>query len=124
MNINIGETITKIFGISSNNIQINGKNYSGSNIVISNGKVTIDGQLQADSFTGDIQINISGNVEKVETSTGDVQCESAGSVNTSTGDVKANEIAGNVKTSTGDVTAKMIHGSVKTSTGDISKSFL
>lgn len=81
-------------------------------------------QLQADSFTGDIKINISGNVEKVETNTGDVQCESAGSVNTTTGDVKANTITGNVKTSTGDVTAKDIHGSVKTSTGDISKSFL
>lgn len=124
MNINIGETITKIFGISSNNVQINGNNYSGSNVVISNGKVTIDGQLQTDSFAGDIRINISGNVEKVETNTGDVQCESAGSVNTSTGDVKANSITGNVKTSTGDVSAKIIHGSVKTSTGDVSKSFL
>lgn len=41
MNINIGETITKIFGISSNHVQINGKNYSGSTVVISNGKVTI-----------------------------------------------------------------------------------
>lgn len=111
--------------MKKNSIQINGFNIgtqnAGRNIVISSGKVIIDGvdctpesknivihitgdidELSADSVSN---ITISGNANIVKTLSGDVDVE---------GDIK-----GSVQTMSGDVDCKNVHGSVSTMSGDI-----
>ena len=103
-------------------INVNGKNYSGRSITITNGKVIIDGN----NVTPDgkeIKIAVQGDIDILEV---DV-CETVyvegtvGQIKTSTGDVKVkgNIVAGNVKTMSGDITCLNVSGDVKTMSGDI-----
>ena len=103
-------------------ISINGQDYSGRNIIIRNGNVIIDGRKVTSEdkvinivITGDIQdltvdscdrVTVHGNVNSLETTSGDVSCHNVGDVKTISGDVDAQLIEGNVKTVSGDITSK------------------
>lgn len=105
-----------------NTITVNGITVKGSgNIVISNGKVTVNGKdVTPDSK--EIFIIVNGNTEMISadacntlTVTGSI-----GSLRTMSGDVNvAGNIEGHVDTMSGDVECEIIYGSVKTLSGDI-----
>jgi hypothetical protein len=117
-------------------ITINNNSYSGRNIVIKDGKVFVDGtDVTPDSkeitvsVIGDLEnleidhaktIEIKGNIGKVRSGSGDVNCERiGGDVQTGSGDVECSYINGSVQTGSGDVKSNTIIGSVKTGSGDI-----
>jgi hypothetical protein len=120
-------------------ININKTTYSGKNIVITNGKVVIDGKdvteqekLLTITIQGDVEklevdacksIEITGNANNVRTSAGDVNIkgEVKGNVSTQSGDVECGGgIGGSVSTMSGDVECGgEIMGSVSTMSGDI-----
>lgn len=94
---------------------------SSGNIVISNGRVIIDGKdMTPESKI--INIAVAGNIEKLEVDscgkiliTGDVQ-----NVKTQSGDVEISGIVnGNVQTMSGDVDCNNVSGSISTMSGDI-----
>ena len=102
-------------------ININGRNYSGRSVIITNNRVIIDGKDvteeskiitvtilgDIESFSADVceSVKIIGNVGSVKTVSGDV--EIGGSVN------------GNVKSVSGDIECGAISGSVETVSGNI-----
>lgn len=120
-------------------IVINNKNYTGTSIVVSNGKIKIDGKdvvLEDEkviniSVTGSIdslsvddcnKLEITGDVGSVTTVSGDVNCAHVKSyVNTTSGDVRCGDVGASVKTVSGDVIANSIQGSVNTVSGNIHK---
>lgn len=108
-------------------------------VVIKNDKIWIDGK-EIDTTDKVINVNITGNVEKIDidycnqlsvtgncnsvsTVSGNVKVEGdiVKNVETTSGDIRAREIGGNVKTVSGDVVASKINGSVNTVSGDIEK---
>lgn len=105
-------------------VVINGKSYSGNNIVITGDKVgghiIIDGVKQEPTLVGDITVNVVGHVHNLETSSGDVKCTTARSVKTISGDVTVSDcIHGDVETVSGDVKANTIQSRVSTVSGNI-----
>lgn len=119
-------------------IIINGTTYNGSNITIINNKVIIDGKDQTPdskeitiTVDGNIselsvdyakEVRVTGNVDKLTTTSGDVTCNNVtNGVKTTSGDVECNDITGDVVTTSGDVKAKNISGGVKTISGDIKR---
>lgn len=95
---------------------------SGTNIVISNGKVIVNGkEIELDKDEKHFTLEI-------HTSVGELTVDNAeritveGSVNhlkTTNGDVHCHDVQGNVSTVNGDVTANNIKGDVSTVNGDI-----
>lgn len=120
-------------------IIINGSSYSGSDVRIENSKVFINGNLvkggendktiniriegNVDRFNVDYCSNIvvEGDVKSLNTTSGDVIANNVtGDLKTTSGDVKIKgNIGGSVTTVSGDVEAKSISGNVKTVSGDI-----
>lgn len=104
-----------------NTIKINGVSVnSGRNIVIRDGKVTIDGK----GVTPDgkeIKIEVTGDVASLKCDVGDVTIGgSAGSVNTMSGDVNvAGDVTGYISTMSGDVHCGKVGGSVQSMSGDV-----
>lgn len=118
---------------------INGVTYtSGRDIVINNGKISIDGvdatpnekEIQI-NITGDINnlkvdhcgsINVIGNVDKLNSVSGDVDVSGniTDSVNSTSGDIECGGIiGGNVKTVSGDINCGNVSGDANTVSGDI-----
>lgn len=118
--------------------KINGKSIQGSNIVIINGKVIVDGKgVQSDDKI--INITIEGNVEKmdvdvcntisvkgevndVQTKSGDIEVHGnvKGSVSSMSGDVEiGGDVGGNASSTSGDIICKNVSGNVSTMSGDI-----
>ena len=98
-----------------------GGNLAGRNIVVSNGKVVIDG-VDVTPGRKQITIEIHGNVEQVKVDS----CErisitgDAGSVNAANGDVEVGgNVNGNITTNNGDVDCENVVGDVRTNNGDI-----
>lgn len=103
------------------NITINGKNYSGNNVVVINGEVIIDGnEVTPDSKEISIQISgdindlkvdscrhlfMVGNVKNIKTVSGDVNVTGnvSGNISTTSGDVNCNNVDGEISTISGDV---------------------
>ena len=104
---------------SNSSVNIDGRSFSGKNVSIVNGKVTIDGVLQDGELTGDVNITVHGDVEKLENSCGEVRADSIGSVKTQSGDVVCGDVSGSVTTMSGDVNCNSIHGNCSTMSGDI-----
>lgn len=101
-------------------IKINGNIISGNNIVISKGKIMIDG-VDVTPEGKEINIIIDGNIEKLEADACD-KIEVKGTVNnlkTMSGDVQCGNVNGSVSTMSGDVKCGTISGSVSTMSGDI-----
>lgn len=108
------------FMSQAGSVNIDGKSFSGRSIVIENGKVTVDGVTQDGSLTGDINVTVDGDVEKLELAYGKVECKNVGSVATQSGDVECHDVSGSVSTMSGDVDCGRVGGSVSTMSGDIS----
>ena len=118
-------------------IVIGGNAYSGNSVVVTNGKVIIDGKdVTPDakeiniSVQGDVaelkvdacnKVSVTGNVGSFSGRTGDVEISGdvSGDVQTTTGEVSCGAVSGSVSTSTGDVDCVSVGGSVSTKTGDI-----
>jgi hypothetical protein len=102
-------------------VVINNNTYSGNNIVISKGKVIIDGKdVTPDSkeininIQGDInelkvdacdKLSVTGNVKNVSTKSGDIDITGnvEGSIQTMSGDVDCGNVGGSISTMSGDV---------------------
>lgn len=100
---------------------INGVKIEGAqSIIIDNGKVYVNGNLQEDFSTPYIEIKVEGNVGSINTTSGDVTINGdANSINTASGDVDCHEVKGSVHTMSGDVTCGDIAGSVNTMSGNV-----
>lgn len=109
-----------IFGLSSNSsVTINGKTYVGSNITINGNKVSVDGNVVEEAVN--IYINVTGNVEKINT-TGDIEVHgNVGSAKTGAGDIDIiGDVSGDVETGAGDIVIKgNVAGNVETGAGSI-----
>ena len=102
-------------------VNINGNIVSGRNIVITNGRVIVDGNdLTPDSknisifVVGDLgslevdscsKVDIKGNVDgDVRTVSGDIRCYNVnGDVSSVSGDIRSSKILGNCKSVSGDI---------------------
>lgn len=110
-----------IFG-NNGTININGSSYSGSNVSIINGVVTVDGVVQKQQIGHTVNVTITGDVERIENASGEVLVKGnvTGNVKTVSGNVKCGSIGNDVQTVSGNVNADgSIGGSVKTVSGDI-----
>jgi DUF4097 and DUF4098 domain-containing protein YvlB len=102
------------------NIIVNGVRYSGNSVTINNGKIIIDETTIPEdektvyiSIEGNVTnlkvdaceiITVTGDVEHLETISGDVNCKAiTGNVTTLSGDVKCSAVNGNVTSMSGDV---------------------
>lgn len=108
-----------------NKITINGKTIKskGTNISIINNKIIIDGITveNFDDYTKDIEITIEGNVNKLETTSGNVTVKGdVGEIETASGDIEIDgDCGGSIRTASGDVRCENVQGDVKTMSGDI-----
>ena len=102
-------------------ITINGNTFSGSNIIVTNGKVLINGKdVTPDSK--EINISVVGNIEQLKVDAcnkvsveGNVQ-----SISTKSGDVEVSgDVDGSISTMSGDIDCGHVKGSVSTMSGDI-----
>lgn len=102
-------------------ITINGNTFSGSNIIVTNGKVLINGKdVTPDSK--EINISVVGNIEQLKVDAcnkvsveGNVQ-----SISTKSGDVEVSgDVDGSISTMSGDVDCGHVKGSVSTMSGDV-----
>jgi hypothetical protein len=102
-------------------IRINNNGYVGNSIVITNGKVIVDGKdVTPDSK--EINISVEGDVAelRVDACSRVSGAGNAGNVKTQSGDVKvAGDVTGNVQSMSGDVDCGSIGGSVSTMSGDV-----
>lgn len=103
-------------------IQINNKVYSGNNIVISNGRVIIDGKdVTPDQKIIDIQVHGDLNSLKVDNcQTCKVVGDVHGDVSTMSGDIEIQGSAHNAKSMSGDIDiGGSLNGNASTMSGDI-----
>jgi hypothetical protein len=101
-------------------IVVNGVKFSGKNVMIKNGKVTVDGK-DATPEQKDIVICVNGDISNLSVDvcaslhiSGDV-----GNVETISGDVECGNVSGSVSSTSGDIRCKQIHGNARTISGDI-----
>lgn len=106
---------------NKNRCTINGVSYTGNNIYIDNGIVIIDGKQQKGMpISGPITVNIIGDVETIDTASGDVNVDGlVGELTTTSGDVECGGVQGNVKTTSGDIKCGDIAGNVQTTSGNV-----
>lgn len=117
----------KMFKPKENNvISINGKTFSGNNVTIINGKVTIDGvdagvdsnkekitiQGNVASLQCDHDVEVKGNVTGDVAAGGSVSCNDVGADVTASGSVNCDNVQGNVDAG-GSVNCDDVGGSVK-----------
>ena len=110
MNIINKKCVSTIIGGISGNVTYNGKTINiprGSRFEMIDGKVLINGKPFEQYNEADcpiIKIEINGNVESIETESGDVTIQGdAGNVNTMSGDVTCDNIKGHCSTMSGDI---------------------
>lgn len=105
---------------SHNSVTIDGRTFSGRNVVINKNRVIVDGVEQSGELIGPVSITIDGDVESIDGSFTDVTVTgSAGQVKTMSGDVRCGDISGSVSTMSGDITAKEVRGSASSMSGDV-----
>lgn len=118
---------------------INGRYIDGTNIIVNNGKVFVDGEditpegknitIAIEGSVDNLDVDycnniyINGNANTVKTTSGDVTLnEVKGNISTTSGNVKCmGDCGGSINTVSGDVKTDKIMGDVKTMSGDISK---
>lgn len=94
---------------------------AGRNIVISNGRVIVDGR-PVDTNDKQISIVVEGSIETLTVDVCqhiEVRGAITGSVKTQSGDVRCGNVGGSVSTMSGDVDCGQVGGSVSTMSGDI-----
>jgi hypothetical protein len=111
--------------IGNGNIQCRG-NITGGKVVVDGEEINLDNEnwIGDEYVKGNIKIEITGDVHKVDIPMGDVTVKGnvIGNVNISQGDITVEgDVDGDVSTSMGDITIKGKHsgGSVSTSMGDV-----
>lgn len=106
--------------IKNGTITINGKSYSGSNVSINSGSLTIDGVVQDDTIGHTVNIVVNGDCLDINNTAGNVSViGSTGNVKTVSGDVVCGHVLGSVQTVSGDVKSGKVSGNIKTVSGDI-----
>lgn len=102
-------------------INIDGRDIVGGRSVVINGdRVFVDGVEQQGSLVGPVSITITGDVDRLETASGDVEVGgSCVSISTMSGDVVCGAVSGSVSTMSGDVSCTAIGGSVSSMSGDV-----
>lgn len=130
------DSIENIFDKVEDMVNINGKSYAGRTVILSNGKVVIDGvdvtpdakhidiivEGNIDKLDVDLcdKLMIKGNVNTLTSTSADVECgDVTGNVRTVSGDIECGNIGGDVSTTSGDVKCENVTGNVKTLSGDI-----
>ena len=100
---------------------INGVKIEGAqSIIIDNGKVYVNGNLQEELSTPSIEIKVEGSVGSITTNSGNISVNGdARYINTSSVDVDCHEVKGSVLTMSGDVTCCYIAGGVSTMSGNV-----
>lgn len=105
-------------------VTVNGRTYQGSSVSIINGRVIVDGKEMSDeSSSPKIEVSIQGNVERLETASGDVTVHGMvqGGLSTVSGDIECHAVHGPVSSVSGDIRCSSIAGSVSTVSGDIKR---
>ena len=115
--------VFKSNGKGRSRITIDGRDFVGRDVVINgDGQVIVDGVVQSGSLAGPVSVDIHGDADKVESSSGTIRVAgSCGSASTQSGDIECGDVKGSVSTMSGDVTCKSITGSCKTMSGDINR---
>lgn len=118
------------------NIFVNNTKFQGTSIIVTNGKVMINGvdvtpdsktinikvEGNIDSLSSDIcqTIAVNGNVGKLQNGSGDIECKDVnGDLTSGSGDIKCGNVGGSVKSGSGDVECGNIGGGVQTGSGDV-----
>lgn len=107
-------------------ININGKIFYGNNISMSRNKITIDGVEVTDEDAVNsktVNITIEGNIESIEADyVTKIEVKgTAGSIQTTSGDIHCGNVAGDVKSTSGDVDIDgYVNGSIQTMSGNVS----
>lgn len=105
--------------MNNGDISINGKSYKGNDVSISNGVLTIDGDVQDENISHDVDITVIGDIETLDMNSGKVKANSIGQVETMSGNVHCGNISGSVTTMSGDVNSGSVSGNIETMSGDI-----
>jgi len=100
-------------------VVVDGREFRGSNISITNGKVTVDGVVQDGDLTGPINVTIHGDVQSLENNSGNVTAQNVGEISAGSGDIKCGNVSGSVRTGSGDIECGNVGGSIKTGSGDV-----
>jgi hypothetical protein len=105
---------------ASSSITIDGRTFQGDCVTINGDQVFVDGVLQDGKLVGPISITITGDVDRLDCATGNVDVHgTVGDVKTMSGDVDCGAVSGGVTTMSGDVTCGDVAGNVKSMSGDI-----
>jgi hypothetical protein len=102
-------------------ISINGNTYSGNSIVVTKGKVIINGK-DVTPESKEINITIEGNIDelKVDACNKVSVNGNVGNLKTQSGDVDiTGDVTGGIQTMSGDVDCGSVGGSISTMSGDI-----
>lgn len=104
-----------------NKITINANTYSGNSVVITSGKVAINGKnVTLDSK--EINISVVGNIEQLKVDAcNKVSIEgNVKSISTQNGDVNVTgDVNGNISTMSGDIDCEHVQGSISSMSGDV-----
>lgn len=101
-------------------IVIDGREFRGNSVAISNGKVTVDGVVQDGELSGPINVTVHGDVQSLENHAGNVTAQNVGEISTGSGDVKCGNVSGSIRTGSGDVECGTVGGNIRTGSGDVS----
>lgn len=85
-------------------------------------KYSINGDVEDLSVDICNNVIVTGNVNKVDTTSGDVEVKGnvSNGIKTTSGDIEiSGDVTGDINTTSGDVRAKNITGKVRTTSGDI-----
>lgn len=125
MNI-INNFANTIIGTVSGRVTYNGKTINipqSSRMEIVNGQILIDGKPFEQYNEADcpiIKIELTGNVERVETQSGDVTVHGdVRNAKTMSGNIECKTIEGDARTMSGDITCDCIKGDCSTMSGSI-----
>lgn len=106
--------------MKSGRVIIDGREFTGTSFSITGNKVIVDGVAVEGELVGDINIQIFGDVDSLETTDGTVSVSgNSGSISTTNGDVEVKGSSTSIKTVNGNVTTSCT-GSVTTTNGNIS----
>lgn len=111
--------INFLFG-NKGDVTVDNTTYNANSVEIRNGKVIVDGIVQSQSIGHVVNINVVGDTQNVQSTSGKISITgSAVDVSSTSGSVKCGDVTGNVKTVSGDVNCGSIGGNVKTVSGSI-----
>ncbi|WP_318493341.1 hypothetical protein [Photobacterium leiognathi] len=104
---------------SKSSVVIDGRSFSGRSIEINGNKVVVDGVTQEGELVGDISITVNGDVDSLQTGSGDVKAGDVKEIRTGSGGVTCGHVSGSIQTGAGNVECGSVSGSILTMLGDI-----